>query len=254
MGGDFAFAQKLSELVRYPLGHAPSVDEHQSGAVLLHKLGDVSEHFGCLLVRSDSLQLGVGEVKSDVQVALVADVYYLARAVHADQQTGDDFQRPLGGGKADAGGRSIADVLQPFQAECQMAASFVASDCMYLIHDYGLGCAQHFTAAFGSQEQIKRLGGGYHKCRRILHGSHPLRLRSVARAHEHREVGRFKTELVSAFGDFSQRALQVFADVGSQGLERRDIDHLHLPPDIFAPTVCFIELVNGNQQRGQRFA
>ena len=111
VGGDFAFAQELSELMRYPLGHAPSVDEHQSGAVLLHELGDVSEHFGGLFVRGDSFRLGFGEVKSDVQVALVADVYYLARAVHPDQQTGDDFKRPLGGGKTDAGGRSMADVF-----------------------------------------------------------------------------------------------------------------------------------------------
>ena len=117
VGGDFAFAQKLPKLMRYPLGHAPSVDENQSSAVLLHKVGYVSQHFGGLLVRGDSLRLGVGEVKSDVQVALVADVYYLTRAVHAHQQTGDDFQRPLGGRKTDAGRGSMADVLQPFQAE-----------------------------------------------------------------------------------------------------------------------------------------
>ena len=82
--------------MRYPLGHAPSVDEHQSRAMLFHKLGDVSEHFGGLLVRGDSFWLGVGEVKSDVKIALVADVNYLTRAVHADQQTGNSFQRPLG--------------------------------------------------------------------------------------------------------------------------------------------------------------
>ena len=117
VGGDFAFAENFPKLMRYPLGHAPSVDEHQSRAVLLHKLGYVSEHFGGLLVRGDRFRLGVGEVKSDVQVALVADVYYLTRAAHADQQTGDSFQRPLGGGKTDASGGSVADVLQPFQAE-----------------------------------------------------------------------------------------------------------------------------------------
>ena len=103
--------------MRYPLGHAPSVDEHQSRAMLLYKLGDVSEHFGGLLVRGDSFWLGVGEVKSDVKIALVADVYYLTRTAHAHQQTSDDFQRPLGGRKTDAGWGSIADVLQPFQAE-----------------------------------------------------------------------------------------------------------------------------------------
>ena len=205
-------------------------------------------------MRCDSFRLGFGEVKSDVQVALVADVYYLTRTVHPDQQTGDDFKRPLGGGKADASGRSMADVLQPFQAECQVAASFIASDSVDLIHDYGLGCAQHLTALFGCEQKVKRLGGGYHKSRRILHGSHPLGLRSVARTHEHREVGRFKTELAGALGDFFQRALQVFADVGGQGLERRDIDHLRLLLHIFALGVGFIELVYGNQQRSQRFA
>ena len=135
-----------------------------------------------------------------------------------------------------------------------MAASFVASDSVYLIHDDGLGCAQHLTALFGCEQEVKRLGGGYHECRRILHGSHPLGLRGVARAHEHCEIGRFKTELAGALGDFSQRALQVFADVGGQSLERRHIDHLRLLLHIFALGVGFIELVYGNQQRSQRFA
>ena len=135
-----------------------------------------------------------------------------------------------------------------------MAASFVAGDCVDLIHNHGLGCAQHLTALLGSEQKIKRFGGGYHECGRLLQSSRPLGLRSVARAHEHCEVGRFKPQFASAFGDFPKRSLQVFADVGCQGFERRHIDHLRLLLHIFARGMGFVEIVNGDQQCGQRFA
>ena len=72
--GDDVVAEPLAELVREPLGEAARVDEHEGGAVLADQRGDAVEDVAHLLGRRDRLELAVGELEREVEVALVAGV------------------------------------------------------------------------------------------------------------------------------------------------------------------------------------
>ena len=72
--GDDVVAEPLAELVGEALGEPPRVDEHERGAVLADEVGDAVEHVGHLLGRRDRLELAVGQLEREVEVALVAGV------------------------------------------------------------------------------------------------------------------------------------------------------------------------------------
>ena len=74
VGGDHVVAEPLAELVGEALGQAAGVDEHQGGAVLADQLGDAVEHVAHLLGRGDRLELALGQLEGQVEVALVAGV------------------------------------------------------------------------------------------------------------------------------------------------------------------------------------
>ena len=101
--GDDVVAQALAELVREPLGQAAGVDEHERGAVLADERGDAVEHVAHLLGRRDRLELAVGQLEREVEVALVAGVDDRAGSGPvADEQAGDGLDRALRGRQPDA--------------------------------------------------------------------------------------------------------------------------------------------------------
>ena len=103
MGGDDVVAEPLAELVREPFGEPAGVDEDERRAVLADQLGDAVEHVGHLLGRRDGLELALGQLEGEIEVALVADVDDRRQRPVADEQAADRLDRPLRGGQPDAG-------------------------------------------------------------------------------------------------------------------------------------------------------
>ena len=99
--GDHVVAQPLAELVREALGQPAGVDEHERGAVLADERGDAVEHVAHLLGRRDRLELALGQLEREVEVASVADVDDRRQRPVADQQPADRLDRALRGRQAD---------------------------------------------------------------------------------------------------------------------------------------------------------
>ena len=140
--GHDVVAQPLAELVREPLGQPAGVDEHERGAVLLDQRGDAVEHVAHLLGRRDRLELALGELEREVEVALVAGVDDHRQRTVADQQPADGLDRPLGGRQADAVRAGVAQRLEPLEREREVRAALVARDRVDLVDDDRLDRAQ----------------------------------------------------------------------------------------------------------------
>ena len=99
--GDDVVAEARAELVREPLGEPAGVDEHERGAVLADERGDAVEHVAHLLGRRDRLELALGELEREVEVALVAGVDDDRQRTVAHEQPADGLDRTLRGRQPD---------------------------------------------------------------------------------------------------------------------------------------------------------
>ena len=108
VGGHDVVAEALAELVREPLGQPAGVDEHERGAVLRDQRGDAVEHVAHLLGRRDRLELALGQLEREVEVALVAGVDDRGQRAVADEQPADRLDRPLRGREADAHAAAVS--------------------------------------------------------------------------------------------------------------------------------------------------
>ena len=72
--GDVFLAQQLAEVARGALGHAPGVDEHQRGRVLVDELGDACVHQLPLRIRHHRVQRHRRQFQRQVALAHVADI------------------------------------------------------------------------------------------------------------------------------------------------------------------------------------
>ena len=151
VGGDHVVAEALAQLVGQALGQAAGVDEHQRGAVLAHELGDAVEHVAHLLGGGDRLELAVGQLEGQVEVAVVADV---------DERTVGGGRSPTSRRATVSMGRWVADrpirpggrgrtALEPLQGERQVRAPLVAGHGVDLVDDHGLDRPQHRAAPLG---------------------------------------------------------------------------------------------------------
>ena len=69
--------------------------------MLADERGDAVEHVAHLLGRRDRLELALGQLEREVEVALVAGVDDRRQRTVADQQPADGLDRALGGRQAD---------------------------------------------------------------------------------------------------------------------------------------------------------
>ena len=74
VGGHHVVAQLLAELVGEPLGQPAGVDEHEGRVVLADQVGDAVDDVAHLLGRGHGLELALGQLERQVEVALVAGV------------------------------------------------------------------------------------------------------------------------------------------------------------------------------------
>ncbi len=81
--------------------------------------GDTVEDVAHLLARGHRLQLALGQLDGEVEVALVAGVDHRWRlgSAGAAEHAGQDGDGPLGGRQADALGPTGGDVLQALEGE-----------------------------------------------------------------------------------------------------------------------------------------
>ena len=183
VGGHDVVAEALAEQVREPLGEPAGVDEHQRGAVLLHERGDAVEHVGHLLGRGDGLELAVGQLQREVEVAEVTGVDDLGQGPVADEEPRHRLDRPLRGREADARRPLLAQRLQALEREGEVRAPLVARDRVDLVDDDGLDRAERVAPLLAGDEQIEGLGGGDDEAGWVPKHRRPLRRRGVAGAH-----------------------------------------------------------------------
>ena len=79
MGGDLVFSHPLGQEVGETLGQPAGVHEDQRGPVLGHVRGDAVEDLSPLLVGGHGLELALGKLDGEVQLAAVAQVHDAAR-------------------------------------------------------------------------------------------------------------------------------------------------------------------------------
>ena len=128
--------------MREPLGEPAGVDEHERGAVLADELGDAVEHVAHLLGRRDRLELAVGQLEREVEVALVAGVDDRGQRPVAHEQPGDGLDRPLRRRQPDAVRALLAQRLEPLEREREVRAALVAGDGVDLVDDDRLDRAE----------------------------------------------------------------------------------------------------------------
>ena len=176
--GDDVVAQPLAELVRDPLGQAAGVDEHERRAVLSHVRGDAVEHVGHLLGGRDRLELALGQLDREVEVALVAGVDDLRQRPVADEQPA----RPSRSGAAWPTGRRgsgacshSASSRSSVSARCEPRLSRATAWISSTITVSTVRSA--LASARARDQEVERLGGGDDEARRLAH--HP---RALARS------------------------------------------------------------------------
>jgi hypothetical protein len=254
VGGHDVVAQPLAQLVREALGQPAGVDEHERGAVLDHECRHLVDDVVHLLGRGDRLELAVGQVEPEVEVAPVAHVDHLGWGPVADEQPPHDLDRALGGGQADARGPAGAERLEPFERERQVGAALVARHGVDLVDDDRLDGRQGLAAPLARDHEVQRLGRGHHERRRAPQHGRPLGRGRVAGAHAHADGGRGEAHRLGRGGDLGQGALEVVGDVDRQGLERRHVGHArrgaHVGPRLVRP----VQPVDGDEEPGERLA
>jgi hypothetical protein len=222
--------------------------------VLLDERGDAGQHVGHLLGRRHRLDLAVGQLERQVEVALVADVDHDGGRAVAHEQAADGLDRALGGRQPDADRPPVAQRLEPFQRQRQVGAPLVAGHGVDLVDDDRLDRAQRLAPPVARDQQVQRLGRGDDEARRPPDHRGPLRAGRVARAHGHADVGRLEAQLTGHGGDLVERTLEVLGDVDRQRLERRDVDDPGGGGHRLAPLVRPVERVDRHEEPRQRLA
>jgi hypothetical protein len=222
VGADDVVAEALTQLVGQALGQAPGVHEDQGGVVLSDEGGDPVEHVSHLLAGGDRLQLPLGQLEGQVEVAAVAGVddrTGLGGGLPAEHP-GQQLDRPLRGRQPDALGPGVGGPLEPLEGQRQVRAALVARRGVDLVDDHRLDRAQHLAAAGGGDHEVQRLGGGDEEVGRAADHVGPLAGRGIARADAHRQVRRREAQFGGDLGDLPQGPLQVFGDVDRQSPQR----------------------------------
>src|SRR5262249_58979170 len=126
--------------------HAPGVDKHERGAMLVYQLGKPVIHFTPHFARHYRFQGRSWHFNGKVNLSDMADVNdgafcLVSRVIRAraDQKGGDLFYRPLRRRKTYARRRLLDKLLQPFNREREMGASLISDERMDFIYDQSPG-------------------------------------------------------------------------------------------------------------------
>ena len=150
--------------------------------------------------------------------------------------------------------RPLRHVGQPLEREGKVRPPLVPRDGVDLIEDYRTGPAEHGPAPIRGDQEIERLRGRNEEVRRAPQHGGAFRGGRVTSPDGHPDLGRGIPELGGDRTDLAERALEVVADVDSQGLERRDIHDLGAIAKIAALLVRAVDPVDADEKCGQRLA
>ena len=223
------FGEFLPENVGQSFRHPPGVHEDQGGLVFLDEGGDPVPDVLHYLVGSHRAEFGVRNLHRQVEFAPVADGNHRRALRRArTQEVGDLGERPHGSREPDALERAAGEPVQTFEGEREVAAPLVAGERVDFVHDDGVRVLQEFPAARRGQEQVERFRGGDQDVGRLPGHAGPVRGRGVAGPEFGADRGQRGARRLRSRGDAGEREFQVPADVRTQRLERRDIDHAGL--------------------------
>ena len=223
VGRHLALAEAGGELVGHAFDQASGVDEHQSGAVSGRQLDDAVVDLVPHLVAGDGPEGLRRHLDRQVPLAPVPGIDD-RNGMRRAEERGDSLDRLLGGGEADALQGLAHQTVQSLERQREVGAALVAGHGMDLVDDHGAGGAEVLTAALRREQDEQRLRGGDEDVGWPLDHGRPLRLRSVAAADLHADLGQVEPLRGSEGADGGQRLGQVLLDVVPQRLERRDVD------------------------------
>ena len=145
--GDDVVAEPLAELVREPLGEPARVDEDERRAVLADVLRDPVEHVGHLLRGRDGLELAVGQLEREVEVALVA-ARRRSPAAAGRRRAGARRSRSVAASPTArrGAGRWSHSASSRSSVSGEVRPALVARDRVDLVDDHRLGRAQERRA------------------------------------------------------------------------------------------------------------
>ncbi len=88
-------------------------------------------------MRRDGAQFASGNFHREIELAPLANLHDRRLGPAASgKKLRDKFDRLLRGGKADAHGRPLGEMLQPFERKREMRAALVVGDGVNFIHDH----------------------------------------------------------------------------------------------------------------------
>src|SRR5271163_2378809 len=113
-----------------------------------------------------------------------------------------------------------------------MCSALVVGNSMNLVDDYGLDIAKDCTALVGSQKDVERLGRSHQNVRRALQHGAPLMREGVAGSHGGANLRHQQTALTGQRENLPERPFQIFLNVVSQSLERRNVENFRAVGEI----------------------
>ena len=146
----------------------------------------------------------------------------------ADQETGDQLDRLLGGGEADAQQRLLAEGCEALQRKGQVGTALIRCKRMDLVDDHRARRRQHFAAGSGAEQDVERFRRGHDDVRRGAPHALALARRRVAGAHPAADLDIRQSLGAQGFAYTGERDLQIAPDVVRQRLQRRDVNDLRL--------------------------
>ena len=214
-----------------PLDEAPRIDKDEGRPMGLdlgdNFLVDLAPH----LMGSDSAELLVGKLNSQIHVPLVTHVDDLAVRLAVGQDAFTANQKPrhfvdglLCGAKTDALQRPLGECLESFQRKRQVRPAFVLSDGMDLVHDHRLCRLEKTAATLRRKQNIKRFRSGNQDVGRRAHHGRPFARQRITRAHGHTNFRNKNTFGPRQLKNLGQGLLEILGDIVAESFQRRDID------------------------------
>ena len=287
MRGDMLLAQQLAQMPRRTFRHAPGVDEHQRGRMLLHQFGDARVHQLPLRVRHHRFQRHRRQFEGKVAFARVTDVddcalfcsspcmcrgrpgggWLLVRKSTPPQpsparrggrqipgqELRDCLDRLLRRRQSDARRSPAGQRIEALQRQRKVAAALVLHQRMDFIDDHRAHTAQHRPPGIGTEQHVQRFRGGHQDMRGAFAQRGTFGLRGVAGAYRGADVDLGPSLRGQLRADAGQRCLEIDVDIVRQRLQRRDVEHLRRVRQAERQTLAK-QHVDGGQERRQRLA
>ena len=253
--GNHLLAQPFPQLMRDPLGQLPRVDENQGRSVVGDVARDAVEDLVELISGQRRLELAVGQLQRQLEgppVPHVDDGWRLLPL--SNQQAGRRLHRLHRRRESDPDRWAIGDRLEPLERKREMRPALVASQGMDLIDDDSVNRRERAAGPLGRQVQVQGLGRCHQKVRRPAEHRLALPRGGVAGPHRDRDRCGVVAELLSHFGDFGERLLQVVVDIDGERLQWAEVDDPSGIRDRFARFVRVIQGVDRCQETGERLA